>query len=233
MAVSQNLWNANDRSVIASFAIPGGKVALRKGSVGNILAWCAIRWHNEVEPLVWPGNWGYAERPVRGATVLSNHASGTAVDLNAPKHPLATDPRTNFSPTQIAAVRRIMADTGGLIRWGGDYTGRKDGMHIEINDRVTQAQLDALWARLSASTRVAAFAAPTSEDDMTPEQAKQLAEVHLKTVAQVLPLTGRPGADQDDPYGHLLSADAAARQALAKATAVEKKLDEVLALLRK
>jgi hypothetical protein len=133
VVVSQNGMVANDRSVIASFAIPGGKVALRKGPVGELLAAFARRWHAEVEPLVWPGCWGYAERPIRGSTtVLSNHASGTAIDLNAPKHPLAADPAASLKPAQIAAVRKIIDESDGCLRWGGDYTGRRDGMHTEV-----------------------------------------------------------------------------------------------------
>lgn len=152
MALSQNGWSANDRQAVASYPLPGGSVALRKGSAGLILQWCGARWHNEVENLQWPGCWGYAERPIRGGTALSNHASGTALDLCAPRHPLGTSPTANFNPGQIVAVHRIIADTGGVVRWGGDYVGRKDGMHIEINDGVNQARCDQLWARISGKS---------------------------------------------------------------------------------
>jgi hypothetical protein len=95
---SQNMYTANDRSVIASYSLPGGKVALRAGDVSVVLLWCANQWHQTVEPLEWPGIWGYAERTIRGsATTLSNHASGTAIDLNAPKHPLGVAASSNFS----------------------------------------------------------------------------------------------------------------------------------------
>lgn len=133
MAVSQNGYTANDRSVIASYAVPGGKLALRRGPAGQLLAAAVRRWHAEVEPLVWPGVWGYAERTIRGsATTLSNHASGTAADCNAPRHPLGADPAASFSPAQLAALRRIVADSGGCLRAGAFYTGRKDGMHLEV-----------------------------------------------------------------------------------------------------
>jgi D-alanyl-D-alanine carboxypeptidase/Putative peptidoglycan binding domain len=200
MVSSQNGWAANDRAAIASFTVPGGKVALRKGAAGSLLAWAATRWHNEVEPLVWPGNWGYAERPIRGATALSNHASGTAIDLNAPKHPLATDPRTNFSPAQIAAVRRIMADTGGVLRWGGDYTGRKDGMHVEINDRLSEAQVAAAWARVSGAPTAAGAPAggmATLTKGMQSDQVKRLQEFlnafNWQPPLPLLPTTGLYG----------------------------------------
>lgn len=133
MAVSQNGWLANTRSVIQSYKVPGGKIAMRKGDVATILVYVAKRFDSEVEPLVWPGNWGYAERPIRGGSSLSNHASGTAIDLNAPQHPLGTQPTANFSSSQIRKIKKIVSDCGGAIRWGGSYSGRKDGMHFEIN----------------------------------------------------------------------------------------------------
>ncbi|HCG55315.1 MULTISPECIES: peptidoglycan-binding protein [Brevibacterium] len=134
MSTSQNGYRANDRSLIASYAVPGGKLAMRKGDVATVLAYVAKRFHSEVEALKWPGNWGYAERPIRGSsTTLSNHASGTAIDLNAPQHPLGTSPNANFSSSQITKIHRILNDCDGVLRWGGDYRGRKDPMHVEIN----------------------------------------------------------------------------------------------------
>jgi hypothetical protein len=132
MATSQNSWSANDRSCIASYQLPGGRIALRKGDVSVVLLWVAQRFHETVEPLVWPGNWGYAERPIRGlSTTLSNHASGTALDLNAPAHPLGK--AGTFRPGQVQAIRSILGYCEGVVRWGGDYSGRKDEMHFEIN----------------------------------------------------------------------------------------------------
>lgn len=140
MPTSQNGYSANDRSVIRSVTIPGTdvRVAVRVGPAGDLLIAAAERWHREVEPLRAPDGvldcWGYAERNIRGsATELSNHASGTALDFRARAHPLGTDPRANFTDGQIAAIRRIVGDSRGALRWGGDYSGRKDGMHIEIN----------------------------------------------------------------------------------------------------
>jgi hypothetical protein len=158
VATSQNGYPANDRSVIVSYAIPGGKVALRRGAAGELLAEAARRWHNEVEPLVWPGNWGYAERMIRGSTTtLSNHASGTAIDLNAPKHPLGTDPRKNFTPAALAALRRIVDESEGCIRAGAFYTGRADGMHLEaMKGEADCARVLAKWR----GGKIAGLAAP-------------------------------------------------------------------------
>lgn len=134
-ARSQNGYSANDRSVIHTVTVPGTGVRLpvRVGPAGDLLIRAAQRWHHEVEPLVVGTCWGYAERTIRGSsTELSNHASGTAVDSNAPEHPLGTQPSANFSAAQIAAIRTIVAYAGGCLRWGGDYTGRPDGMHLEV-----------------------------------------------------------------------------------------------------
>lgn len=165
MAVkSQNGWSANDRSMIASYAIPGGKVALRKGDVSVVLIWCANYWHENVEPLRWPGNWGYAERPVRGSTTtLSNHASGTAIDLNAPLHPLGK--RGTFSAAQVRAVRAMLGFCEGVVRWGEDYRSRPDGMHLEVNAGAADVRRVADKIRALQSVKVIAEAVRSPEDD--------------------------------------------------------------------
>lgn len=153
---SQNGWSANDPSVIARYSLPGGQVALRKGDVSVVLLWCANRWHETVEPLAWPGVWGYAERLVRGSTsTLSNHASGTAIDVNAPAHPLGLPTHLTFTPSQILAVRAILRHCEDVVRWGGDYRSRPDSMHLEINDGA------AAVARVADKIRAAATWRPS------------------------------------------------------------------------
>jgi hypothetical protein len=150
---SQNGWTANDRSVIATRAVRGTHVrlAVRTGAAGDLLLEVAALFDLMVQDLDLPGpadEWGYAERPVRGSADISNHASGTAVDLNATRWPLGSAPSVNLSAHQIATVREIVAVTRGAVRWGGDYSGRKDPMHFEINNGQTEAScaraLDAL-----------------------------------------------------------------------------------------
>jgi hypothetical protein len=150
MALSQNGWSANDRSVITTIPVPGGTLPVREGAVAVVFEWLARRFNDDVEPLHWPGCWGYAERPIRGSTTtLSNHASGTAVDFNAPKHPLGKV--GTYTSSQVRAIRRILTDAHGVIRWGGDYTGRRDEMHFEVN---------------ASAAAVAALARTLQEDEM-------------------------------------------------------------------
>jgi hypothetical protein len=67
---------------------------------------------------------------VRGTTdKLSNHSSGTAIDLNAPKHPLGKI--GTFPPEKVPMIRALSAKYG--LKWGGDYVNRKDEMHWEVN----------------------------------------------------------------------------------------------------
>lgn len=135
MPTSQNGYKANDRSAISTRTIPGTtvRVAVRNGPAGDLLLYAAARWDREVEDIdQGADDWGYAERPIRGGTELSNHASGTALDLNATRHPLGQDPSLSFTTVQRTAIRRILSDCRGALRWGGDYIGRKDGMHLEV-----------------------------------------------------------------------------------------------------
>jgi peptidoglycan hydrolase-like protein with peptidoglycan-binding domain len=135
MPESQNGYPANDRSLIASYTIPGTheRIAVRKGSASVVLLDLLGFINSEIEALQQStlDEWGYAERNIVGAaTTLSNHASGTAVDANATKHPLA---RTGtWSSAQKSKVHARLALYDGVLRWGEDYHHRVDGMHFEI-----------------------------------------------------------------------------------------------------
>lgn len=137
MPVSQNGYSACDATLIRYRAVPGTGIGVwvRDGAPGDLLVHVAARWHREVEPLHPAGQtldcWGYAPRMIRGSTTTwSNHSSGTALDLRADSHPLGAV--GTFRPAQVAAIHQIIADCRHAVRWGGDYTGRKDEMHVEI-----------------------------------------------------------------------------------------------------
>jgi peptidoglycan hydrolase-like protein with peptidoglycan-binding domain len=121
---------------LAVYAVPGTKVrlSLRKETAPLFLALLRA-WNTQVESLDPKSCWGHAFREVRGATTTSFHAPGIAVDANADRHPLGTDPRKNYSGQQINAIYALLVrfTYGGrsIFRWGGSYSGRKDGMHVE------------------------------------------------------------------------------------------------------
>lgn len=136
MPNSQNGYPANNPALVSSRFVPGTtrKLRVRNGPAGDLLLWVAAQFDKLVEDIEQGtlDDWGYAERPIRGGVELSNHASGTAIDLNATSHVLGTQPSSSFSKQEIDAIHAIIGRTQGCVRWGGDYTGRKDGMHFEI-----------------------------------------------------------------------------------------------------
>ena len=150
MAVSQNGWKASaDPSEInvKSFMIPGTdrKIRLNADCAPILLAFCA-EFDKKVESIDGGvlDDWGYAYRPVRGQdVVLSNHASGTAVDLNAPRHPLGK--ANTFTLKQRIVISQLIKKYG--INWGGLYKNRKDDMHFEIVE--TPAQVKARIKKLN------------------------------------------------------------------------------------
>lgn len=136
MANSQNGWpvdttgaNEDRDPIYGNVKVPNGVL---KGDVAVVMRWVARRFDDTVEKLVAGTCWGWFVKPIEGSATISNHASGTAIDLNADQHPVGVAAGKNFSGAQIAACHAIVKAAGGVVRWGGDYTGRPDPMHWEI-----------------------------------------------------------------------------------------------------
>lgn len=133
MARSQNGWAIDasgalqDRTPIEGVDFPNGVLA---GDVAVVFRYLIGRLHREVERIIPGACWGWFVKTIEGSTTPSNHGSGTAVDFNATRHPMGA--RNTFSRAQQATIREILADLDGVVRWGGDYTGRPDDMHFEI-----------------------------------------------------------------------------------------------------
>ncbi len=78
--------------------------------------------------LTWGGTW--VPRYIRGSkTVLSNHAWGTAFDINVQWNMLGTVPALKDKKGSVRELVTIAAQFGFF--WGGWFT-RQDGMHFEI-----------------------------------------------------------------------------------------------------
>ena len=125
---------------IKSYNVNGTALKLRCAeSVGPLLAAFAAEFHELIESLDTGAldDWGYCYRMVRGTTdKLSNHSSGTAIDLNALKHPLG---KVGTFPAEKVPMIRALAKKYGL-KWGGDYKSRADEMHFEIEISATKAK---------------------------------------------------------------------------------------------
>lgn len=148
---SSNGWPASKDAAeigIKSFKVPGTDLKIRCAEkVAPLLIGLASEFHETIEPIDKGtlDDWGYAFRMVRGSTdSLSNHSSGTAIDLNASKHALTH--RNTFTPENMIKCKALAAKYG--CKWGGDWK-RADEMHFEINltpkqvkERITALGLD-------------------------------------------------------------------------------------------
>ncbi len=144
---SQNRWPASSKP---------NEIGVRRFAVNLAKGVDSIDLHHQVvTPLVEFIQWfdaniekvdvihGYSWREIagkKGTGRLSNHASGTAIDINPDRHPIESAAGTGvseegrravgtFSKKQVAAILAKTKELG--LRWGGTYPGRKDEMHFE------------------------------------------------------------------------------------------------------
>lgn len=144
---------------VLTYTVPGtdARLAVKSGPVATILLHVARRVQETVEPLQRSQCGAFSWRPnVNSPSQWSNHASGTAIDLNWLRHPNGA--RNTFSAAQVVAVRNILSECRGVVRWGGDYTSVADEMHWEINVPVLDARLTALAGQLPRATGAGPFA---------------------------------------------------------------------------
>ena len=139
---SYNGWPASKNPAeigIKSYLIRGTDIKIKAAAgCGPLLAEFAAQFHLLIEPIDAGGldDWGYCYRMVRGTTdKLSNHSSGTALDLNAAAHALG---KIGTFPAEKVPMIQALAKKYGLT-WGGDYRGRKDEMHFELHLNAEQA----------------------------------------------------------------------------------------------
>jgi hypothetical protein len=147
-------WPVLTRAQCVDLPVPGGVLPVAP-ALAPIFADLARQYHATVEPLQWPGCWGWADRE-------SKHRYGTAIDLDAPKHPQGVPAARTFTRPQITAVGRILARYDGLIVWGGTWDlPDTDGMHFELRDGATFAQVAAVARTLDQHAPPAPARPPT------------------------------------------------------------------------
>lgn len=139
---SQNGWSVISAAHTATHPLIG---RVRAGDVWCVMHWLATRYDLEVERIDTKQSGGYNRRKIAGSAKWSNHASGTAIDLNWRKHPVGGT-TTGFTDHQVTHIKAIMRTAGGVLRWGGPAF--RDPMHFEIAPGVTPAQVRRLRAIL-------------------------------------------------------------------------------------
>lgn len=136
MLQSYNGWPASkDQAEIGvkPYPVKGTNLKIRCATgAGELLAAFAAEFHELIEPIDEGAldDWAYCFRMVRGTTdKLSCHSSGTAIDLNASKHPLGKI--GTFDAAKVPMIQALAKKYG--LTWGGDYRNRKDEMHFEVS----------------------------------------------------------------------------------------------------
>jgi len=151
MNISENGWpvitNQSDPKLTV-IKIPNTTIPLRlQRDVAPLLAYVASRVNKEVCSLSFgnkPGvqdDGGYCYRKIDNSIAFSNHASGTAIDLNWTRWPQF---RKKMNAKERAASEAIALDLKEVIRWGGNYrASRVDEQHWEITPGVSVSQVKA------------------------------------------------------------------------------------------
>ena len=163
MATSYNGWPASpDASAIGvtnAFNVhgadfPGG---MKTGAISVVFGYLVDALHTRVEPMdTDPSNgspgygaWGYSYRDnVNNPGSLSCHASGSAIDYNAPRHPNGTSTGPSggggWSGDQYVEVCEILDEICGALDW----LTSNDPMHFEAD--VDPATMDQIASQLPA-----------------------------------------------------------------------------------
>jgi len=99
-------------------------------------------------PLILTFGGTFVSKPMRGSrTVLSNHAFGSAFDINVAWNPLGHTPALVGQTGSVRPLVSIANEYG--FYWGGHFNTRKDGMHFEVAKILSSAELNALAEKYS------------------------------------------------------------------------------------
>ena len=94
--------------------------------------------------LTWDGS--FAPRFIRCSTSsLSNHAFGTAFDINADENPLGAQPALPGEKGCVFDLVPIAHQFG--FYWGGHFTNRRDGMHFEVAKVLTDIEVETILSK--------------------------------------------------------------------------------------
>lgn len=134
---------------LVTVTVPGTSLRLTVAeAAAPLLVHVADRVNREVRSLAannTPGNQddaGWAVRKARHADGFSNHASGSAIDLNWRLWPQSGS-KHSMTSGETAAAEKIAADLAEVVFWGGNWNNQRDEMHWEIRPGVTPRKVEA------------------------------------------------------------------------------------------
>lgn len=192
--------------------LPGHKfpAGVKSGDVETVFAFLVTYFHEHIEPVDLPGpadEWGYFYKPsANSPKLISCHSSGTALDINATRHP--NGKTGTFTKAQLASIAQLLAiltcvDWRGSKAEGGVASGTPDPMHWEIAEgpRGTPAQVARIASLIRGGHFTAQAVSPavpftSEEDDMTFIITNDHGVVLLHA-GRLVHINSIPGIDQD------------------------------------
>lgn len=143
---------------------PGG---VKRGPVSVVFRYLIEQFDKRVEEvdLYDAGDeWGWHYKPsANSPSKLSCHSSGTALDVNATRHPNRTPASRTFTAGQIREIKAILAELGGVVRWLGEAR-TPDPMHFEIAG--TPAEVARVAGRILSGSHEPAPTPANEENDV-------------------------------------------------------------------
>lgn len=157
---SENQWRMCNRDECDLVRIPElyltDTAPLRKGPPLIILgAW--LYWYDRNVEEIISSVWGWS---ATNDVANSNHLSGTAVDVNAPKYPWGVSAVHRMSPAKIAKIEEGLRLFEKSVFWGEEWS-RKDPMHYQMAWREGDPRNDAFAQKLRSGYLGIYGAAPT------------------------------------------------------------------------
>lgn len=181
--LSENGWpmvSANKCSVVQ--VVPSAKkVPILKGDVSTILNAFIILYDREVEKIS-SQVWGWSDD---NDVFSSNHMSGTAIDIGAPKYPWG---RRTMSPALVQKVNNLLSKFDGVVFWGRNWS-YPDEMHFQIGLPPGNPKIRRLAEKLNNGYLNAYPTEENKEENMSKEQLDRME----RTLNQVLSQLGQPG----------------------------------------
>lgn len=169
---SYNGWYASPNlNTVVIEPVPGFRVrVVNNANVIAVFTYLVQQYHARVDNVLGPhkaDDWGFYFRKNRNSNNLSNHASGTAIDIDATEHPNGVRVSKTFTDAEVSEIREILDELDDVIDWGGDYKRTVDGMHFElgvppgklqeIGKKIRQNNYKRLGVKPTTNTRVQNF----------------------------------------------------------------------------
>lgn len=142
MSTSQNGWTVQPNT--ARFWPHPLVGPILAGPVWVVFNWFIAQYAALIEP-IGKSSGCYNRRKIAGSSKWSNHASGTAIDLNWNLHPAGRGAYTGYTTKQRAAITKLLKSLP-VLRWGGPAFN--DPMHYEIAPKTSPAAVEKLATKL-------------------------------------------------------------------------------------